>query len=242
VGEWRKAQDVSSVPVKYTLPGPMTIVGTLANAFYENVKDLCTDLAPIVNRHVKDLVEAGCKHIQIDEPLFARKPQDALDYGIALLDKCFEGVDVSCHKSVHICCGYPGYLDQADYQKADRNAYLRIAKAIDDSTVDAVSIEDAHCHNDLKLLEEFKKTTVIFGVVQSACSRVETADEIEDRIREALDHIEPERLMIAPDCGLAFLPPPILKAKLENMCAAAERCRCKRQRLTAKEGLKVCPF
>merc|ERR1719198_2757758 len=139
--EWKKSQAVSKVPVKYTLPGPMTIMGSTANAYYQDDKCLAEDLAKLVNRHVLELAEAGCKFIQVDEPLFARKPDEALAYGIDCLDKCFEGCPSSVRKGMHMCCGYPGHVDQTDYLKADPNAYVRLAPALDASVVDAVSIE-----------------------------------------------------------------------------------------------------
>merc|ERR1719160_1994914 len=123
-----------------------------------------------------------------------------------------------------MCCGYPEYCDQKEYLKADPQAYHQLASAIDNSVIDAVSLEDAHRHNDLNLLRMFKKTKIIFGVVQSASSRVESAEEIEDRVRDALNYIEEDRLILAPDCGLALLPPPVLKLKLKNMCIAAKNC------------------
>lgn len=233
--EWSKAQGLSPVPVKYTLPGPMTIIGTLVNEFYKTEKELAQDLAPIVNLHVRALAKAGCKYIQIDEPVFARKPQQALDWGIDLLEQCFDGAGADCQKVVHMCCGYPEYLDQVGYKKADPSTYLQLAEAIDRTCIDAVSIEDAHCHNDLKLLQKFKQTKVIFGAVQVACSRVETVDEIEVRLREALEHIECERLIVAPDCGLALLPPDVLQQKLTNLCTAAKRCSTKRMRTEGEE-------
>lgn len=236
VEEWKKAQAVSKVPVKYTLPGPMTIIGTVCNDFYKHEKDLAADLAVIINHHVRALDSAGCRYIQVDEPVFARRPDTALEWGIGLLDKCFEGVSRECSKQMHMCCGYPEYCDQKGYLKADPNAYMRIANAIDQSCVDAVSIEDAHRHNDLKLLSEFKKTKVIFGVVQSACSRVETVEEIEERVKEALDYIDEERLILAPDCGLALLPEPVIKDKLSNMCTAAFRCGKKRAKMAHHHG------
>lgn len=152
-----------------------------------------------------------------------------------MLERCFAGVDGSaCERSMHMCCGYPGFLDDVDYLKADPQVYFELATALDASCVDAVSIEDAHQNNDLKLLECFKRTKVIFGVVQVANSRVETQEEIESRLREALKHIDAERLIVAPDCGLAFLPPGLLKQKLINMCSAAKQCcdgpSCKRHR------------
>nr|UKS50403.1 B12-independent methionine synthase 2 isoform 1 [Karenia mikimotoi] len=230
VAEWKKAQEVSDIPVKYTLPGPMTIIGTLHNAHYEEEKELAADLAKVINLHVVALARGGCKFIQVDEPVLAREPKKALDYGIGLLDKCFEGVGKECTKAVHMSCGYPEYLDQVGYKKADPSAYFALAEAIDRTCIDALSIEDAHRHNDLSLLEKFKQTTIIFGAVTIASSKVETVEEIKDRLTDALTHIDAERLVVAPDCGLALLPPPILKLKLSNMCKAAKECGCKKPR------------
>nr|UKS50402.1 B12-independent methionine synthase 2 [Scrippsiella trochoidea] len=232
VAEWRKAQDVSRVPVKYTLPGPLTIIGTLHNEHYESEQALAADLAVIINGHVRVLTSAGCRHIQIDEPVFARQPEKALDWGIGMLDRCFEDVGGECQRSVHICCGYPNRLDEEEYLKADPGAYAQLAPALERCCVDAVSIEDAHRHNDLSLLANFKRTKVIFGAVAVARSRVETQSEIAARLEAALEHIDADRLIVAPDCGLAFLPPAVLKEKLTNMCAAARQCgpNCKRRR------------
>merc|ERR1712125_38419 len=182
------------------------------------------DLAKIVNRHVLELAEAGCKLIQVDEPLFARKPEQALAYGIAGLDKCFEACPAHVEKQMHMCCGYPGHVDQTDYLKADTKAYVKIAPALDNSCIDAVSIEDAWCRNDLSLLALFKKTKVIFGTMNVSSSRVETVEEMRARLADALQYIQPERLVVAPDCGLALLQsrPDLLKQKLANMCAAAK--------------------
>jgi 5-methyltetrahydropteroyltriglutamate--homocysteine methyltransferase len=123
---------------------------------------------------------------------------------------------------VHMCCGYPDKLDREDYPKADPNSYLAIADAIEASSIDAVSFEDAHRHNDLSLLEKLKTTKVIFGVVAIARSQVETVDEIRQRLLQALDHIDADRLIAAPDCGLALLGRGLAMAKLRNMSEAAK--------------------
>jgi len=224
--EWKKSQAVSPVPVKYTLPGPMTIMGSTANAYYKDDKKLAQDLASIVNRHVLELADAGCKTIQIDEPLFARKPDAALEYGIDCLDLCFKGCPAHVDKQMHMCCGYPGHVDQVDYLKADQTAYRRIAPALDSSLVDSISIEDSWCRNDLSLLGLFKNKKVILGAMNVSSSRVETIEEIRERLSEALEHIDAERLIVAPDCGLALLDGEkfrhLLKPKLANMCEAAK--------------------
>jgi 5-methyltetrahydropteroyltriglutamate--homocysteine methyltransferase len=161
--DWKAAQSFTDRPVKVTLPGPMTITDTVANSFYDDNARLGADLAAAINAEFLALAEAGCTHIQIDEPVFARKPEQALDYGFENLERCFHGAPEGVVRTVHMCCGYPDKLDNPNYAKADQNAYLRIADAIEDSLIQVVSLEDAHRHNDLSLLEHFKTTSVIFS-------------------------------------------------------------------------------
>jgi len=221
VHDWRRAQSFSERPIKITMPGPMTIWDTNADAYYNNPKRLGADLAAALNQEVLALAEAGCRYIQIDEPVFARRPREALDFGFENLEKAFHGCPDHVTRVVHMCCGYPDRLDHPDYPKADLEAYLEIADAIEQSTIDMISLEDAHRHNDLKLLEHFRNTTVIFGAIAIAKSHVETVDEIVARLEQALEHIDKERLIAAPDCGLGLLGRNLAVAKLQNMCAAA---------------------
>ncbi|XP_071950431.1 5-methyltetrahydropteroyltriglutamate--homocysteine methyltransferase-like [Antedon mediterranea] len=220
--EWRRCQDLSEVVVKYTIPGPMTIIGSTANKFYSDVKKQSEDIVKVINKVVKALIKAGCKCIQIDEPLFARKPSQALEYGISHAALCFEDVGSDVTKIIHICCGYPQYLDEENYLKADRSSYVTLAKPLDEAGFHAVSIEDAHCYNDLSFLKMFTKTNVILGSIAVAESRVESVEEIQSRIQEAMKYIPIQRLQIAPDCGLGFLPHDILVKKVANMVAAAK--------------------
>jgi 5-methyltetrahydropteroyltriglutamate--homocysteine methyltransferase len=120
-----------------------------------------------------------------------------------------------------MCCGYPDRLDHPDYPKAPQESYGQIAEAIEDSCIMAVSIEDAHRHNDLSLLENFKTTSVILGVVAIAKSRVEPVEEIRERLKAALEHIDAARLIAAPDCGLGLLGRDLTLQKLSNLGAAA---------------------
>jgi len=221
VHDWKRAQSFTERPVKITMPGPMTIWDTNADACYNDPRRLGADLAAALNREVLALAEAGCRYIQIDEPVFARRPQEALDYGFENLERAFHGCPDHVTRVVHMCCGYPDRLDHPNYPKADQQAYLQIADAIEQSTIDMISLEDAHRHNDLELLEHFRKTKVIFGAVAIAKSHVETVDEIVARLEQALEHIDRERLIAAPDCGLGLLGRDLARAKLGNMCAAA---------------------
>lgn len=219
--DWHVAQAATSRPVKITVPGPITIMDTTANAFYTDDKALAFDLARALNHEIKALASAGCKYIQVDEPLFARKPEAALSYGIEALEMCFDGVDDDVTRVMHMCCGYPNHLDDEEYLKADPQSYFTIASAIDASTIDQVSIEDAHRHNDLSLLEKFANTTIIFGAVAIAKSRVEEVEEVAERLEQALNHIDRDRLLAAPDCGLGFLGRELAMKKLTVLCQAA---------------------
>ena len=221
--DYLASQNVSSVPVKFTLPGPLTIMDTTADCFYDDRPKLNHDLAETVNREILALVEAGCTYIQVDEPLFARQVDDARAFGIEGLERCFHGVPESVTRVVHMCCGYPDHLDDEDYKKADPDSYHQLAREMDTLAIDQISIEDAHCCNDLNLLDLFEQTTVIFGSIAVARSRLESVDEVEARIKAALDHIDRDRLVIAPDCGLGMLPADIAEAKLKIMCDAVAR-------------------
>jgi 5-methyltetrahydropteroyltriglutamate--homocysteine methyltransferase len=159
----------------------------------------------------------------VDEPLFAREPEKALSFGVENLERCFHDVPKEIKRGMHMCCGYPDVVDNENFPKAASEEYFRLGPFLDDAKIDAVSIEDAHRHNDLSLLEQFKKTTVVLGVIAIARSRVEPAEEIEGRLRKALDHIDAHRLMKAPDCGLGMLDRKTVLKKLKNMVQAARK-------------------
>lgn len=217
------SQNVSSSPLKFTLPGPLTIMDTNANCFYHDRAQLNRDLADTINREIMGLVEAGCKYIQIDEPLFARQIDDALSFGLEGIERCFHGVPKQVKRIVHMCCGYPDHLDDENYKKADPRSYFTLSEMIDQAKFDQLSIEDAHCLNDLKLLERYPNKSIIFGAIAVARSKIESIDSVINRIQEALEHIDRERLIIAPDCGLGLLSPEQAEAKLKVMVAAASK-------------------
>ena len=220
--DFRIAQQFSDRPVKLTVPGPLSIIDTTANAWYRTERELAFDLADALNYEIRALAAAGCRYIQVDEPLFVRKVDDALAFGIECLDRCFDGLGPEVTRVMHMCCGYPGHIDDEAYHKADPDCYFQLARAVDGSSIDQVSIEDAHCLNDLALLEQFSSSAVILGVVTIASSRIETSDEIKQRLELALRHIDSDRLLAAPDCGLMMLGRELAMAKLDNLCKAAQ--------------------
>ena len=219
--DWRAAQAATDRPVKMTMPGPMTIMDTTADAHYGDKRRLAADLATALNAEARALADAGCKYIQIDEPIFARRPQDALDFGIEALERCFHGLPEDVTRVMHMCCGYPDRLDNPDYPKADPDAYMQIAETLD-GVADQVSIEDSHRHNPPQLFQRFQKSSLIVGFIQIASSRVETVGEIAARMAEVMEYVPAERLIAAPDCGLGFLGRELAEVKVRNLCAAAK--------------------
>lgn len=222
VREWKIAQSYTKNPVKVTIPGPMTISDTIANTYYKDLKKMGIDLAEAINCEIKRLVEAGCKYIQVDEPLFARKPKDAIEYGIDNLERCFYDCPKEIVKITHICCGYPDKLDAIDYPKAPLQSYIELAAPLNDSIIDEISIEDAHRHNQLNLFEIFSKKRIILGVIKIANSKLEIYDEVKSRVKKVTEHIDKERLILAPDCGLGFLPNQLCSDKLKVLTNVAK--------------------
>lgn len=220
--DYRIAQSYSPKPVKITIPGPMSIADTVADEHYGDPRRLNRDLADALNAEIRALAAAGCRNIQVDEPVFARKTDAALDYGIDDLERCFAGIPSEVQRIVHLCCGYPRRLDEPDEDvyKADPAAYSELAGALDQAAVDAVSLEDAHRPNDLELLELFEQRTVILGLIAIAKTRVETVEELRTRLENALTRIDPHRLMVGPDCGLGMLDRDTAVAKLRNLTRA----------------------
>lgn len=219
--DYRVAQAATDRPLRVTLPGPMTIGDTVADTYYGDERTRDQALAAALNTEVLALAKVGCRHIQVDEPLFARKVDEALDFGLENLERVFHGCPEGVTRTMHMCCGYPDRLDSTDYPKAPKESYLRLAESINASSINAVSLEDAHRHNDLSLLDLFAETTVILGVVDIASSRIETVDEIHQRLEDALGHMDASHLIAAPDCGLGMLGRDVVMAKLRNMCEAA---------------------
>ena len=220
--EFKINQKNSLKPIKITIPGPLTVSDTIVDDFYFNDKNLGIDLSEAINKEVKYLVDAGCRYIQIDEPLFARKSNEALEFGIENLERCFYGIGSEVEKIVHICCGYPDKIDSENYPKAPLESYLNLSECLDESIIDTVSIEDAHRHNDLVLLENFKSTKIILGLVKIASSEIEDVEQIQERIKQALEHIDKDRIIAAPDCGLGYLSREMAMKKLSNLSKAAK--------------------
>jgi 5-methyltetrahydropteroyltriglutamate--homocysteine methyltransferase len=221
VRDWEVAQSATRQPVKITVPGPLTIGENVADGFYRDARLRGAALADALNVEIRRLADAGCPAVQVDEPAFARQVDDALAFGAEHLERCFHKVPPSTERVVHVCCGYPDALDAEAYPEASNDAYRELAGVLEEIAIDAVSIEDAHRPNDLTLLERFARRKVILGVIAIARSRIEEVEEVRDRLRAAQGHIDPHRLMAAPDCGLGLLGRDLARAKLAVLAEAA---------------------
>jgi len=226
--DWKRAP--VDVDVKMTIPGPMTILDTVSDHYYHDHQAACADLANIINQEIKLLIkETGCRHVQIDEPVMARYPEISIKYGLKYLQQCFTDLPDCIFTTVHICCGYPNQLNQVDYPKAPPESYQQLLPVLDNiPEIKAVSIEDAHRHNDLSLFTNLRRIKVILGVLNTSSTRIESVEEIRTRIQQVLEHL-PSRsqLIIAPDCGLGMLPHQICQSKIANMVSAVRQLRAK---------------
>jgi 5-methyltetrahydropteroyltriglutamate--homocysteine methyltransferase len=222
--DWRVAQAATKRPVKMTLPGPMTIGESVADGYYEgDGRRRGGDVADALNREIRALADAGCRHIQIDESVLARRPGEAVAFGIEHLERCFHRVPKEVSRVVHVPRGWPAVPPDAGGQATPPPESYggELADALEDAAIDAVALEDAREPGDLGLLERFARTTVILGVIDVARSRVETMEEVRDRLRAALEHIDRHRLMAAPDGGLGPLGREPARRKLRVLVEAA---------------------
>ena len=213
--------------VKYTIPGPMTIADSVYNDYYSNENELLWDLACAINEDITNLVlNTNIKHIQIDEPLFARKPDLAKKIGFKCLARCLKGIkniNGGIITTVHICCGYTDYLNELNYKKADNNSYVQLAKYglgnVDG--IDYVSIEDTHSRVPLEFFKLIRSKDSDIGVVLGCLAvckdEIETCDSIVNRVCQIVDEtgFDSNKLILAPDCGLAMMTVETAKQKLK---------------------------
>jgi len=201
--------------VKITLPGPFTMSQQAKNEHYADQAGLALDLAAAVNEEVCDLFAAGADVVQIDEPWLQSRPDEAREYALPAIDRALEGVGGKT--ALHTCFGYAHVVH-------DRPAGYSFLAELNDCAADQIAIESAQPKLDLSVLEELPSKTIILGVLDLADGApVETSDEVARRIEAALKHVPPERLQVAPDCGMKYLPRDVARAKLEALVEGARQ-------------------
>ncbi len=197
---------------KITLPGPFTMSQQVQNEFYKDEAELAMDYADAVNAELKELKATGVDVVQLDEPWVRAAPNKAAEYGIAAINRALQGIDGPT--VVHVCLGY-GHLV---HNKPSGYAFL---PQLADALASQVSVEAAQPRLDLGVLKELSNKTVLLGVLDLGSAEVETADQVAARLRAGLKHVAPERLVVAPDCGMKYLPRERAAAKLRAMVEGA---------------------
>ncbi len=203
-------------PVKMTVPGPFTMSQQAQNDFYPKVADAAMDYAAAVNAEIKDLFAAGADIVQIDEPYMQARPGPAEEYGLAALNKALEGV--SGTTAVHICFGYAAIIHQRP------SAYSFLGQ-LRNCRCQQVSIETAQSNLDCAALKDLPEQKIILGVLDLSTPEVETPETVAARIRRALAYRKPEDIVVAPDCGLKYLPREAAFGKMKAMVAGARIVR-----------------
>ena len=195
---------------KATVPGPFTMSQQSQNDHYPDRRALALDYADALNEEIRDLRSAGADVIQIDEPYLQSFVDDARAYAVEAINRALVGIDGPV--VLHTCFGY-GHFVKEKRGRID-NGYPFLLE-LADTTADQLAIEAAQPDLDLAVLERLGDKAVVLGVIDLGTSEVETAAVVADRIRAALRHLPPERLVVAPDCGMKYLARDVAFAKLQ---------------------------
>jgi 5-methyltetrahydropteroyltriglutamate--homocysteine methyltransferase len=202
---------------KITLPGPFTMSQQALDEHYADPEALAMDFAAAVNDEARDLQRAGAAVIQIDEPWLRNDPDAADRYAVKAINRAFEGITTTT--AVHLCFGYAAVVRR---KKPTGYAYLpQLANCI----AQQISIESAQPNVDLSVLESLSDKTIILGVIDLGDPDVEPPEKVADRIRAGLKHVSADRLILAPDCGMKYLPRGVAYGKLVSLAAGAAMVR-----------------
>ena len=198
--------------IKITVPGPFTMAQQAQNDFYKDEVELAMDYATAVNEEIKDLFAAGADVVQIDEPYLQARPAKAKQYGIQVLNHALNGITGTT--AVHICFGYAAII----HQRPSAYSFLPELEA---ANVRQISIETAQSHLDCGILAALSSKTILLGVLDLADVTVEIPGIVAERIRRALPYVDPKKIVVAPDCGLKYLPRDIAFQKMRAMVEGA---------------------
>ncbi|MDR6140520.1 5-methyltetrahydropteroyltriglutamate--homocysteine methyltransferase [Microbacterium foliorum] len=212
-------------PIKWALPGPMTMIDTLADRHYRSREKLAWEFATILNQEARELEAAGVDIIQFDEPAFNVFFDEMKDWGIAALERAVEGL--SAETAVHICYGY-GIKANNEWKAtlgAEWRQYEESFPLLQRSSVDIISLESHHSHVPMDLIELIRGKKVMLGAIDVASEQVETPEEVADTLRRALEFVDAELLIASSNCGMAPLPRHVALDKLSALSAGARLVR-----------------
>lgn len=202
--------------IKITVPGPFTMAQQAQNDFYKDEQELVLDYAAAVNAEIKDLFAAGADIVQIDEPYMQARPAKAREFGVNGLNAALDGVTGTT--AIHICFGYAAII----HERPEGYSFL---PELANTAINQVSIETVQSKLDCKVLEMLPGKTIILGVLDLSDMTIEAPETVAARIRRALPHVPAERIVLAPDCGLKYLPRDIAYAKMQAMVDGAKIVR-----------------
>jgi 5-methyltetrahydropteroyltriglutamate--homocysteine methyltransferase len=202
--------------VKITVPGPFTMSQQAQDDYYGSPEALALGYAEAVNAEIKDLFAAGADIVQLDEPYLQARPEPAHQYGVKVVNRALDGVTGTT--AVHLCFGYAAIIH-------DRPPGYSFLPELAECSCDQISIETAQSGLDCSVLSALDGKTIILGVLDLNDTTVETPETVAARVRRALPYVPPERLVLAPDCGMKYLPRDAAFGKLTAMTAAAASLR-----------------
>jgi 5-methyltetrahydropteroyltriglutamate--homocysteine methyltransferase len=223
--EARLARAHTKKKLKFTMPGPMTIVDTVADRYYEDRRKLAFAFAELLNQEALALQADGVDIIQFDEPAFNVYMKEAAEWGVQALERAAQGL--TCRKAVHICYGY-GIEANNEWKKTlgeEWRQYEQVFPALAASSIDQVSLECYHSHVPPHLMALLKGKDVMVGVIDVASDVVETPEEVADTIGRALQYVARDRLFPCTNCGMAPMDRNIALKKLEALAKGAALAR-----------------
>jgi 5-methyltetrahydropteroyltriglutamate--homocysteine methyltransferase len=202
--------------IKMTVPGPFTMSQQASNEHYPSLRAAAHAYAEAVNEEVRDLFAAGADIVQLDEPYLQARPEAAGEYGVEVLNRALDGITGTT--AVHLCFGYAAIIHE-------RPAGYSFLPELADCAADQISIETAQSGLDCSVLASLAGKTIILGVLDLSAAAVETPEQVADRARRALPYVSAERIVLAPDCGMKYLPRDAAFGKLAAMTRAARLLR-----------------
>jgi 5-methyltetrahydropteroyltriglutamate--homocysteine methyltransferase len=202
--------------IKITLPGPFTMTQQAQNDYYPDDASMAMAFAVAVNQEIRDLKAAGADVIQIDEPYLQARPEKAADYAVTVINRALDGVEGPT--VLHTCFGYAYIVKQ-------RPSGYSFLTELNACVVRQLSIEAAQPNLDVSILEKIPTKTIVLGVINLDDPTIETPEVVAARIRRALKFLPPDRLVVAPDCGMKYLPREVAFGKLKALVGGAKIVR-----------------
>lgn len=225
VDDARFLREQTRQPIKWALPGPMTMIDTLFDAHYKSREKLAWEFAVILNQEARELEAVGVDIIQFDEPAFNVFFDEVNDWGVATLERAVEGL--KCETAVHICYGY-GIKANTDWKQtlgSEWRQYEESFPKLQTSTLDIISLECHNSHVPIDLIELVRGKKVMVGAIDVASNAIETPEEVAATLRKALRFVDADKLYPSTNCGMAPLARDVARDKLKALSAGADIIR-----------------